>query len=84
MLDPDAGDRHTLSVSDPRFEISADGTLKLKDSETADYGKEPRIDLTVTATDRAGASYSETFYPQRTGRPQPSRTQSACAQSAHI
>ena len=58
ISDPDSGDTHTYTVSDSRFEITADGTLKLKDGQSVHYGEEKRIQLTVTATDNHGAAYS--------------------------
>ena len=58
VSDPDSGDTHTYTVSDSRFEITADGTLKLKDGQSVHYGEEKRIQLTVTATDNHGAAYS--------------------------
>ena len=54
--DPDAGDSHTYTVSDARFEVSADGTLKLKAGQHLDYAKEQEISLTVKATDQGGLS----------------------------
>jgi Ca2+-binding RTX toxin-like protein len=58
-LDPDAGDRVTFTVSDPRFEI-ADGHLKLKDGVSLDHEAEPTIDLTLTATDAGGLTAART------------------------
>ena len=78
--DPDAGDRHTYAVSDARFEVAADGTLKLKAGQHLDYAAEKTIDLTVTATDAGGLSTQKTFtlqvqdapnYP--TPQPQPNQ-----------
>nr|WP_314385259.1 immunoglobulin-like domain-containing protein [uncultured Cardiobacterium sp.] len=54
--DPDAGDSHTYTVSDARFEVSADGTLKLKAGQHLDYANEQEIRLTVKATDQGGLS----------------------------
>ena len=59
--DPDAGDSHTYSVSDARFEITADGTLKLKAGQHLDYAAEKTVALTVTATDAGGLSTQKTF-----------------------
>lgn len=58
VSDPDSGDTHTYTVSDSRFEITADGILKLKDGQSVHYGEEKRIQLTVTATDNHGVAYS--------------------------
>ena len=62
--DPDPGDVLTFEVSDPRFEIATvDGAeiLKLKDTASLDYGTEPTVSLTITATDFAGAAISRSF-----------------------
>jgi len=63
--DPDAGDTHTYTVDDPRFEVVDDGggnmLLKLKDGEVLNYETEQSVDVAVTATDQGGLSYSETF-----------------------
>ena len=58
--DPDAGDSHTYSVSDARFEIVG-GELKLKDGVSLDHESEPSVDVTVTATDSGGLETAETF-----------------------
>jgi len=62
--DPNPGDVITFTVSDARFEIttvdSAD-VLKLKDTESLDYGTEPTVSLTITATDSAGATLARSF-----------------------
>ena len=57
--DPDAGDGVTHTVSDTRFEV-ADGKLQVKAGQTFNYETEPTVSVTVTATDRAGLSSSET------------------------
>ena len=60
--DPDAGDTHTWSVNDARFEVV--GTqLKLKAGQSLNFESEPTVNLTITATDLAGAglSYNEPF-----------------------
>jgi len=62
--DPDPGDVLTFEVSDPRFEITTvDGAeiLKLKDAVSLDYGTEPTVSLTITATDFRGAAISRSF-----------------------
>ena len=43
-------------MSDARFEVSADGTLKLKAGQHLDYANEQEISLTVKATDQGGLS----------------------------
>tara|TARA_R110001592_G_scaffold144538_2_gene367769 strand:- start:3652 stop:6993 length:3342 start_codon:yes stop_codon:yes gene_type:complete len=60
VTDPDAGDSHTLAVSDARFEIVA-GQLKLKDGVTLDFEATPSVSVEVTATDAGGLSRTETF-----------------------
>lgn len=60
VVDPDAGDSITYSVSDDRFEI-VDGELKLVDGVSLDYETEQSVDVTVTATDAAGETTTETF-----------------------
>ncbi len=57
VVDPDAGDTHTWSVDDSRFEIVA-GQLKLKAGETLDYEIEPSVDVTITVTDQGGVGLS--------------------------
>ena len=59
--DPDAGDTHTYKTSDDRFEVTSDGTLKLKAGQHLDYASEPTVKLTVTATDAGGLSTQKTF-----------------------
>ena len=59
--DLDAGDVHTYTVSDSRFEITADGTLKLKAGQHLDFGKEPTVKLSVTSNDGHGGTYTKEF-----------------------
>nr|MBP6014311.1 hypothetical protein [Alphaproteobacteria bacterium] len=59
-VDPDAGDTHSYSVSDNRFEVVG-GQLKLKDGVSLDHEGEPSVNVTVTSTDASGASVSEAF-----------------------
>ncbi|WP_188656298.1 cadherin domain-containing protein, partial [Roseibium aquae] len=64
VIDPDAGDTHTFTVSDDRFEVVAkDGSyvLKLKDDQALDYETETQVTLQVTATDSGGLSDTETI-----------------------
>ena len=62
LSDPDAGDTHTLEVSDDRFEAAQDSAggwwLKLKDGESLDFEGENEVTVTVTVTDAAGLSDS--------------------------
>ncbi len=59
VVDPDSGDSHSYTVSDPRFEV-VNGELKLKDGVALANGA-GEIALTVTATDAGGLSHSEDF-----------------------
>jgi|GEM_PF-4025529 len=60
VSDPNVGDTHTFSVSDPRFEVVED-TLKLRTGESLDYETDPPVTLSVTATDSGGLPLTETF-----------------------
>ena len=60
VVDPDAGDTHTWSVDDVRFEIVA-GQLKLKAGQSLDFEAEPSVNLTITATDAGLLAYNELF-----------------------
>ena len=60
VTDPDAGDSHSFSVSDSRFEV-VDGQLKLKSDASFDYEAEQSVDVTVTATDSGGLQTQQTF-----------------------
>lgn len=59
--DPDQGDTHTYSVGDSRFEVLADGTLKLRDSVSLDYESEQSVTLKITSTDSGGLFVDRTF-----------------------
>ncbi|MEM6577403.1 MAG: PA14 domain-containing protein [Pseudomonadota bacterium] len=59
-IDPDAGDSHTYSVSDDRFEV-LDGEVRLKPGIALDHEEAASITLDVTATDSGGLSVSESF-----------------------
>ena len=58
--DQDAGDSHSYSVSDDRFEV-VEGQLKLKDGVSLDHEAEAEIEVQVTVTDSAGTSHTEDF-----------------------
>lgn len=60
VVDPNAGDQHTFSISDDRFEIS-DGKIKLKPGVSLDHEQQSSLRFDVTATDADGASLTETF-----------------------
>jgi len=53
VADPDAGDSHSLLISDNRFEVAA-GQLQLKAGQSLDYESEPSVSLTITARDAGG------------------------------
>ncbi|MEO0451778.1 MAG: hypothetical protein AAFZ74_15810, partial [Pseudomonadota bacterium] len=59
-FDPDAGDSVTYTVSDDRFEV-VDGELRLAEGVELNHEEAASIEVTVTATDAAGASTEETF-----------------------
>jgi hypothetical protein len=59
-IDPNAGDKHTYSVSDSRFEV-VDGQLKLKAGTSLNYENGSDVQLTITTTDQGGLSHSESF-----------------------
>lgn len=60
--DPDNSDhpfgQHLLTVDDSRFEITSDGTLKLKDGQSLNHEADLTLALTVTATDDNGNGLS--------------------------
>ena len=59
--DPDTGDKHTYTVNDDRFEVTTDGTLKLKAGQILDYGKEPTLKLSITTDDGHGGVFTKDF-----------------------
>lgn len=58
--DPDAGDTHTFTVDDERFEV-VNGQLKLKTASVLDHELASSLDITVTATDTGGLVQFRTF-----------------------
>ncbi|MFL2692611.1 MAG: cadherin domain-containing protein [Gammaproteobacteria bacterium] len=53
---------YALSGTDASFfEITADGELKLKEGVSLDFEAKSSLDVTVTATDSDGATFSKTF-----------------------
>jgi pimeloyl-ACP methyl ester carboxylesterase len=50
VVDPNAGDTHTFTVSDDRFEV-VDATLKLKSDQSLNVAAETHVDLDLTAID---------------------------------
>jgi Ca2+-binding RTX toxin-like protein len=60
VTDPDAGDTHTLSVDDGRFEIVG-GQLKLRAGQSLDFEAASSVVVNITATDAGGLSRVEAF-----------------------
>ncbi|MEM9989161.1 MAG: cadherin domain-containing protein, partial [Pseudomonadota bacterium] len=60
LTDPDQGDSHVFTTSDDRFEVE-NGQLKLKDGVSLDHETEQTLDVTVTATDTAGNTISNSI-----------------------
>src|SRR5210317_2295612 len=60
VVDEDAGDSHSYSVDDTRFEVVGT-TLKLKAGESLDYDTASPLSVTVTVTDTGGLTYTEAF-----------------------
>jgi hypothetical protein len=58
--DANTSDTFTYSVNDDRFEIVGN-TLKLKDEQSLDYETAQSVDVTVTVTDSANATFSKTL-----------------------
>ena len=58
--DVDSGDTHSYTVSDSRFEVVGN-QLKLKDGVSLDFEAEHDVNITVTAEDAGGLTYSESF-----------------------
>lgn len=59
--DLDAGDSHTYTVDDERFEVVYDNLLRLKGDNYIPFGSVGTITLNVTATDALGASFTKAF-----------------------
>ena len=60
VTDLDAGDSHHFEISDDRFEV-VDGTVKLKDGVSLNHDDAASVSFDVTATDSAGASFTQSF-----------------------
>ncbi len=60
VVDPDAGDSHSFTVSDDRFEV-VEGELRLREGVSLDHEEAATIEVEVTATDSSGARLSESF-----------------------
>ena len=66
VTDPDVGDTCTYEVLEgaavsTRFEVTAAGQLKLKAGVSLDADVEPTVNVTLKATDSAGAAFSQGF-----------------------
>ncbi|MES0882123.1 cadherin domain-containing protein [Roseibium sp. SCP14] len=59
--DGNASDTVTYSVSDPRFQVEADGRITVASGAKFDFESEPSISLTVTASSSDGSQSSESF-----------------------
>ncbi|NJO35765.1 MAG: cadherin repeat domain-containing protein [Rhodospirillales bacterium] len=57
-IDDDAGDVHTYTVDDNRFEVVGD-QLRLTEESTVNYESEPTVTLNVTSTDKQGNSFTK-------------------------
>jgi hypothetical protein len=60
VADPDAGDSQSFGISDNRFEV-VNSQLKLKNGQSLNFETEPSVNVTVTATDKAGHQIAQTF-----------------------
>ncbi len=60
MTDPDVGDTHTFTVSDPRFQVVGN-VLELASGVSLSHETEPTVPLAITATDQGGLSVTDNF-----------------------
>ncbi len=60
VVDQDDGDSHGFTLSDDRFEV-VDSAVKLKDGVALDHEEAAQINLDITATDSAGAEFTQSF-----------------------
>ena len=60
VADPDAGDSHTFTVDDTRFEVVA-GVLKLKAGVSLNYETTATVNVNVTASDLANSPFTKLF-----------------------
>ena len=60
VADPDTGDAQAFKVSDSRFEV-VNNQLKLKSGVSLDFEQGSSVNVTVTATDKAGHQIQQTF-----------------------
>ena len=58
--DPDVSDTHTYSVDDIRFTVSGN-QLRLRAGESLDFETEPTVNLNITTTDSASATFVQSF-----------------------
>ncbi|MCR9085818.1 MAG: PA14 domain-containing protein [Rhodobacteraceae bacterium] len=59
-VDADAGDSHSYTLSDDRFEVS-DGVLRLREGHSLDNDTGGSVTIDVTATDPSGNAVSKSF-----------------------
>jgi T1SS-143 domain-containing protein len=59
-IDPDAGDTHSYTVSDNRFEV-VNGSLKLKEGVSLDYEAAQSVKVSVMATDSGNLTTTQQF-----------------------
>ncbi len=60
VVDADKGDTHSFKLSDDRFEV-VNGTVKLKDGVALDRDEDASVSFDITATDEAGAEFTQSF-----------------------
>ena len=60
VLDPDLGDVHSVTLSDPRFEVVG-GVLKLVAGQSLNHETETTVTIAITATDQLGLSKTSSF-----------------------
>ncbi len=58
--DPDAGDRHTYTVSDNRFEVK-NGELKLVEGKSLNFEEAAAVNVIVKAIDDKGLTFEQQF-----------------------
>ena len=59
-VDADAGETHSFTVSDSRFEVVGN-ILKLKDNIRLDFETDATVQLAITGTDTGGQSFTRNF-----------------------
>ncbi|RNC81702.1 MAG: hypothetical protein ED559_07920 [Phycisphaera sp.] len=61
VVDPDADDDAGYAVSDSRFEVTADGVLKLRDGVSLDHETTSSVDVEIIGSDSAGNTIDGVF-----------------------